>query len=424
MAVCRALGFPARLNPATGVPEYGEGDRFLPLPTGKALTVDAEEAGSGETGLLTLVNESGREMNYFEQYSVARLLDGVYQSLTLWGDVLKDRQTLSVEAGDYRILTSARQIDGSVLVRAYYTRVEAGEETVLPIALRPDRILEKLRFASLPLPDLESMGEKTQSLWSGRAFLLAFVEPGKEPTEHLLNELIALRDRYQQRKIPVAFVLFDKKAAENPRLQQAINVLPETRLFFCGDRGELHSLRRALHVGDERLPAGHCSGPIRTGIVCLCQLSCGGGGNAVGYIESGIGQGKGEMTMIQYAIIGTGKIVRTFLEASRKSAGIEALCRLFPQSGKSPGFWSGIRAERFYDSLETLAADPEVQAVYIASPNYCHCDQSIRMMEAGKHVLCEKPVASNLAEYEKMLETARRCGVIFFEAMRSVFTPE
>ena len=60
VAVCRALGFPARLNPATGVPEYGEGDRFLPLPTGKALTVDAEEAGSGETGLLTLVNESGR----------------------------------------------------------------------------------------------------------------------------------------------------------------------------------------------------------------------------------------------------------------------------------------------------------------------------------------------------------------------------
>lgn len=143
VAVCRALGFPARLNPATGVPEYGEGDRFLPLPAEKALTVDAGKAGSGETGLLTLVNKSGREMNYFEQYSVARLLDGVYQSLTLWGDVLNDRQTLSVEAGDYRILTSARQIDGSVLVRAYYTRVATGGETVLPIALRPDRILEK-----------------------------------------------------------------------------------------------------------------------------------------------------------------------------------------------------------------------------------------------------------------------------------------
>ena len=286
VAVCRALGFPARLNPATGVPEYGEGDRFLPLPAGKALTVDAGEAGSGETGLLTLVNESGREMNYFEQYSVARLLDGVYQSLTLWGDVLKDRQTLSVEAGDYRILTSARQIDGSVLVRAYYTRVEAGEETVLPIALRPDRILEKLRFASLPLPDLKSMGEKTQSLWSGRAFLLAFVEPGKEPTEHLLNELIALRDQYEQRKIPVAFVLFDKKAAENPRLQQAINVLPETLLFFCGDRGELHSLRRALHVGDERLPLAIAVDQSGRGLFAFANYHVGAAGTLLDILKA------------------------------------------------------------------------------------------------------------------------------------------
>lgn len=286
VAVCRALGFPARLNPATGVPEYGEGDRFLPLPTEKALTVDAGEAGSGETGLLTLVNKSGREMNYFEQYSVARLLDGVYQSLTLWGDVLKDRQTLSVEAGDYRILTSARQIDGSVLVRAYYTRVEAGGETVLPIALRPDRILEKLRFASLPLPGLESMGEKTQSLWSGRAFLLAFVEPGKEPTEHLLNELIALRDRYEQRKIPVAFVLFDKKAAENPRLQQAINVLPETLLFFCGDRGELHFLRRALHVGDERLPLAIAVDQSGRGLFAFANYHVGAAGTLLDILKA------------------------------------------------------------------------------------------------------------------------------------------
>ena len=62
--------------------------------------------------------------------------------------------------------------------------------------------------------------------------------------------------------------------------------------------------------------------------------------------------------------------------------------------------------------------------VYIASPNCCHCEQSIQMMEAGKHVLCEKPIASNVMEYEKMLEAARRNGVIFFEAMRSAFTPE
>ena len=128
--------------------------------------------------------------------------------------------------------------------------------------------------------------------------------------------------------------------------------------------------------------------------------------------------------MIQYAIIGTGKIVRTFLEAAAKVPELKLFAIYSRSLEKARAFGAEYGAERFYDSLEALAADPEVQAVYIASPNCCHCDQSIRMMEAGKHVLCEKPVASNLAEYEKMLETARRCGVIFFEAMRSVFTPE
>ena len=286
VAVCRALGFPARLNPVTGVPEYGEGDRFLPLPVGKTLTADAEEAGYGKTGLLTLVNESGREMNYFEQYSVARLIDGAYQSLTLWGEVLKDRQTLSVEPGVYRILTSARQIDGSVLIRAYNTRVQAGGETVLSIALRPDRILEKLWFASLPLPRLEPMGAETSPLWSERASLLTFLEPGKEPTEHLLNELVALRDRYEQEQVPVAFILFEKKAAKNPRMQQAIQSLPETRLFFCRNRGELYPLRRALHVGDERLPLAIAVDKSGRGLVAFANYHVGAAGTLLDIVKA------------------------------------------------------------------------------------------------------------------------------------------
>ncbi len=128
--------------------------------------------------------------------------------------------------------------------------------------------------------------------------------------------------------------------------------------------------------------------------------------------------------MIPYAIIGTGKIVHTFLEAAAKVPELKLFAVYSRTLEKARAFGEEYGAERFYDSLEALAADTEIKAVYIASPNCCHCEQSIQMMEAGKHVLCEKPIASNLAEYEKMLETARRCGVIFFEAMRSVFTPE
>lgn len=128
--------------------------------------------------------------------------------------------------------------------------------------------------------------------------------------------------------------------------------------------------------------------------------------------------------MISYAIIGTGKIVETFLEAAAKTPELHLVGVYSRQMERAKEFGQKYGAVRFYDSLQALAQDPEIQAVYIASPNCCHCEQSIQMMEAGKHVLCEKPIASNVEEYEKMLEAARRSGVIFFEAMRSAFTPE
>lgn len=128
--------------------------------------------------------------------------------------------------------------------------------------------------------------------------------------------------------------------------------------------------------------------------------------------------------MISYAVIGTGKIVDTFLQAAKKTPELRLVGVYSRRMERAKEFGQKYGATRFYDSLEALAKDPEIQAVYIASPNCFHCEQSIQMMEGGKHVLCEKPVASNAAEYEKMLETARRNGVIFFEAMRSAFTPE
>ena len=64
-----------------------------------------------------------------------------------------------------------------------------------------------------------------------------------------------------------------------------------------------------------------------------------------------------------------------------------------------------------------------MEAVYVASPNYAHCAQSIAMMRAGKHVLCEKPMASNAREVEEMLACAREMGVVLLEAMKPIFEP-
>ncbi len=76
-----------------------------------------------------------------------------------------------------------------------------------------------------------------------------------------------------------------------------------------------------------------------------------------------------------------------------------------------------------YTSLEELENDPAVEAVYLASPTYCHVQQAVSLMKAGKHVLCEKPMGFNEREVSQMIGTAKEHHVTLLEAMRSDYSP-
>jgi predicted dehydrogenase len=78
---------------------------------------------------------------------------------------------------------------------------------------------------------------------------------------------------------------------------------------------------------------------------------------------------------------------------------------------------------RIYTSVEEMVADPQVDAVYIGTPNQTHCEYTIAALNAGKHVLCEKPLAINSEEGHKMVAVARRCGCLLMEAMISTLNP-
>ena len=71
---------------------------------------------------------------------------------------------------------------------------------------------------------------------------------------------------------------------------------------------------------------------------------------------------------------------------------------------------------RSYGSYEALLEDPEVEAIYNPLPNHLHVPWSIKAMEAGKHVLCEKPIAMNATEARTLLEARQRTGKLVCEA--------
>lgn len=78
---------------------------------------------------------------------------------------------------------------------------------------------------------------------------------------------------------------------------------------------------------------------------------------------------------------------------------------------------------RAFGSYAALAEDPSVDAVYVATPASCHMHDTLMFLEAGKHVLCEKPFTLDAGQATRMVETARRRGVFLMEAMWSRFLP-
>lgn len=130
-----------------------------------------------------------------------------------------------------------------------------------------------------------------------------------------------------------------------------------------------------------------------------------------------------ETDMIRFGMIGTGKIAEKFWQANRygKDFELTAVYSRTLERARQFGFQKGQL--QYFDDLEAFANSDCIDAVYVASPNCCHYEQVMTLLKAGKHVLCEKPMASNLEEAQEMFAEAEKQNLILLEGMRSIYAP-
>jgi len=126
---------------------------------------------------------------------------------------------------------------------------------------------------------------------------------------------------------------------------------------------------------------------------------------------------------IKWGIISTGFIAGKFAEGLEyvEDAELDAVASRTKESADK--FGEQYNVPKRYGSYEELAEDPEVDVVYIGTPHSLHLDYSEMCLEAGKHVLCEKPMAINAGEATKMVNTARRNKRFLMEAMWTRYLP-
>lgn len=130
------------------------------------------------------------------------------------------------------------------------------------------------------------------------------------------------------------------------------------------------------------------------------------------------------MRKIKWGVLGTANIARGCTIPGMQLA---ENCELYAIAGRSPEKAEQFRREfgfeKAYGSYEALLADPVVEAVYIPLPNTLHYEWVIKAAKAGKHILCEKPLAPSAGQAAEMQAAAKKNGIILMEAFAYLHSP-
>jgi predicted dehydrogenase len=119
---------------------------------------------------------------------------------------------------------------------------------------------------------------------------------------------------------------------------------------------------------------------------------------------------------IRFGILSTARINRKFLDGVAGSSACEVLAVASRDPARADAYARQEGIPRAYGSYEALLADPDIDAVYVPLPNALHLEWTRRALEAGKHVLCEKPLGRVAAEVEAAFDLAERTGRLLMEA--------
>lgn len=126
---------------------------------------------------------------------------------------------------------------------------------------------------------------------------------------------------------------------------------------------------------------------------------------------------------MRFGVIGTNWITEEFIRSGKEVEGFSLAAVYSRTEARAREFAKLHEAPHAFTDIEAMAKSKAIDAVYIASPNSFHARQAIQCMNHGLHVLCEKPVASNLAEARAMVQAAKENGVLLMEAVKSTLAP-
>jgi transglutaminase-like putative cysteine protease len=201
VATCRSFGIPARLEPATGKPQFFENGTWKEV----AFEKESSEKVNLPKGKVTLNNGTDNIVKpvYYTHYTLAYFKNGKFKTLDLEGNPITAGfpYTIDLDEGYYRLTVGSRANDGSVTVFTKYFTLKAN--TVQTLAIKIPQIENKLFVKGIvdmnSVVVLENQSKTSlKELSNGKGLMLCFVDPGKEPSKHILQDLPAVRQALEE----------------------------------------------------------------------------------------------------------------------------------------------------------------------------------------------------------------------------------
>lgn len=127
--------------------------------------------------------------------------------------------------------------------------------------------------------------------------------------------------------------------------------------------------------------------------------------------------------MLRWGILSTGVIAKSFAETARRMGNVEITAVASRSAQSAEAFGEAYGIPKRYASYEALAADPDVDIVYVATPHSRHYADMKLLIDAGKHILCEKSFTTDAAQAVELLHMARERGVFVMEAFWTKLIP-
>ncbi|MCC8075201.1 MAG: Gfo/Idh/MocA family oxidoreductase [Clostridiales bacterium] len=127
--------------------------------------------------------------------------------------------------------------------------------------------------------------------------------------------------------------------------------------------------------------------------------------------------------MLKIGTVGTGAITEQMLRAMAQVEGVECAAVCSRSQERATQFAQNHQIPLAFISLEEMAQSSDINTVYLATPNSLHAAQALQAIAAGKHVICEKPLATTAAQAKEVFQAARARGVFVFEAVSTLYMP-